>query len=73
MTCVVQKVTYCTSCCRWDGSTKDPTTGRWMAGSRDDNCNVGNGVQDLKKRLMMGKIFVIVLGVRMLHLKSELK
>ena len=36
------KVTYCTSCCRWDGKSKDPITGRWVAGPRDDNCNVGN-------------------------------
>ena len=35
------KVTYCTSCCRWDGLTRDGE-GRWEAGLRADNCNVGN-------------------------------
>ena len=35
------KVTYCTSCCRWDGLVRDGE-GRWEAGDRADNCNVGN-------------------------------
>ena len=35
------KVTYCTSCCRWDGLVRDGE-GRWEAGTRADNCNVGN-------------------------------
>ena len=35
------KVTYCTSCCRWDGFVRD-REGRWRAGESADNCNVGN-------------------------------
>ena len=35
------KVTYCTSCCRWDGLVRD-REGRWRAGDSKDNCNVGN-------------------------------
>jgi len=36
------KVTYCTSCCRWDGSTWDPRTKTLKPGPRSDYCNVGN-------------------------------
>jgi len=43
------KVTYCTSCCRWDGSEWDPRTKTLKPGPRSDNCNVGNGAgQGLK-------------------------
>ena len=36
------KVTYCTSCCRWDGEVKNKE-GDWEnTGDWADNCNVGN-------------------------------
>jgi len=35
------KVTYCTSCCRWDGGSFDKNR-RFVRGERSDNCNVGN-------------------------------
>jgi len=37
------KVTYCTSCCRWDGSEWDPRTKTLKPGPRSDFCNDGNG------------------------------
>ena len=40
------KVTYCTSCCRWDGSVRD-REGRLRAGESADNCNVGNIARSL--------------------------
>merc|ERR1712012_1378885 len=42
------KVTYCTSCCRWDGSTWDPRTKTLKPGPRSDNCNVGNAANARK-------------------------
>jgi len=35
------KVTYCTSCCRWDGFTRD-AEGIWESGPRNDLCNMDN-------------------------------
>ena len=55
------KVTYCTSCCRWDGRSEDPVSGRWVAGPRADNCNVGNGVRDILEGQEWTKGIVLVL------------
>ena len=35
------QVTYCTSCCRWDGFTRD-AEGIWESGPRNDLCNMDN-------------------------------
>ena len=35
------QVTYCTSCCRWDGFTRDEE-GIWESGPRNDLCNMDN-------------------------------
>ena len=34
-------LTYCTSCCHWDGFTRDEE-GMWEAGPRNDLCNMDN-------------------------------
>ena len=34
-------MTYCTSCCRWDGFTRD-AEGIWESGPRNDLCNMDN-------------------------------
>ena len=34
-------MTYCTSCCRWDGFTRD-AEGLWEAGPRRELCNMDN-------------------------------
>lgn len=61
------KVTYCTSCCRWDGSWLDPVTKRLQPGERSDNCNVGNSGD---RREGLGP--VLLLGLVLLHLIRKL-
>ena len=38
---LIIQVTYCTSCCRWDGFTRD-AEGIWESGPRNDLCNMDN-------------------------------
>lgn len=55
------KVTYCTSCCRWDGGRRDPKTRKLLAGDRSDYCNTGNLAPKTASSLSM----VLFLGTLM--------
>jgi len=59
------KVTYCTSCCRWDGSWLDTHTMRLMAGNRSDNCNVGNSAT--KEQLELVSLVLGLFTAYLLH------
>jgi len=56
------KVTYCTSCCRWDGSKRDDQ-GRWVAGERQDLCNIDNSGVSYDSWLSMVTMVVNIISI----------
>ena len=54
------KVTYCTSCCRWDGQRRDEEGG-WQEGDWADNCNVGNTATSFTLHSLANLLFVMII------------
>ena len=54
------QVTYCTSCCRWDGLVRDEK-GMWSAGPRQDFCNTDSHGAALRGRLLAAETVIVIL------------
>ena len=67
----ILQVTYCTSCCRWDGFTRDEE-GIWESGPRNDLCNMDNSAARDGVAVAVA-LFLISFHSYMLHLEFNLQ